>query len=124
MNLKFIPAKASDYGSKFQTCPVSNFEKFQEWRRDDPDYVIGKLYADNRQKFQELFGDPQFYYLGEFKHHCWVVDLDTAQLLVLTAKGKGTGYEVIFERAGEKIQKDMDAVIEFLEWLNRQLADG
>ena len=120
-DIKVLPDKVKDYGSVFSTDPIQNFPEIREWWMGLGFEETSKLLQDNRTQFRELFGKPSFHYRGEFYHSCWTIDLSLAQLLILTAKGKGTGYEIVCERLGQKIRKDKRTVILFLTWLLEQL---
>jgi hypothetical protein len=121
---KILKARAKDYdrGGRFDTNPIENFYEIHQWLRDNQQWVWeSRLHGDNRKALRDVFGKPSFCWRGSFYFHCWVVDLGEAQVLVLTAREKGTCYELIVSRDGEKIRKDKQAVIDFLKWLSESL---
>jgi hypothetical protein len=124
MNIKKLKAKAAQYGSEIQTDPVQNWDWYQNEWRNNFDFILSDLFQDNRNRFREIWGKPSFCWRGEFYFHCWLLDIDgKAQMLVLTSKGKGTAYEVVFKRDGKKIRKDKNSLIQFMGYIKEKL-DG
>jgi len=124
MNYKILKAKSKDYSSAaFETCAVENFNEIWEWiRSNELGLLRSRFFSDNRKALRKLFGKPSFCWRGsEFYYHCWVVDLGEAQVLVLTAKGKGTCHEIIVKRDGKEIPSHKQTVIDFLKWLTETL---
>lgn len=116
-NLKRIDMTCKDYSGQDATCPVENYPEIRNWIMALQPQVRHFLYRDNRKPFLDLWGKPSFYYTSEFRFHCYPFDLENAKLLILTAKGKGTCYELICLQDGVKIRKDKDVVTSFLEEL-------
>ena len=110
------------------TSPLLNyyhFTKIGAWQRglatnlDNPMY---HLCGDNRKIFRALFGKPTFTYNGEFYFHCWLVILDEhTQLVILTARGKGTCYEAVTRSHGETLHPNQDKIIAFLTQLAQHM---
>ena len=125
--VEVLGAKSEEYATKkFEVNNILSFPKIRNWLLDESlnnGLILGRFYADNRKELREILGKPSFCYRGEFYFHCWVVDLGKAQLLILTAKDKGTCHEVITHREGKKIRKDLGCIIEFLGNLRDKL-DG
>jgi hypothetical protein len=130
-------AKTADYSSQTPNLQVNNIwniPKIHSWMMDrhERNLIMHDLLSDNRKKFKSIFGPPSFYFQSEFKFHCWVISLGSilsngsAQLLILTANGKGTCYEAIISRGwlrATKIRKDEDLIIRFLELLETRLEE-
>jgi len=121
-----LPATTREYrgGSLHRAQMISlsieNYPEYRKWshKTSMPDIIkTSRLFQDNRKTFRKLLGPRSFLYRGEFAFDCWLVDLHTVQLLVLTAKGKGTCYEAVTHRNGVKIQEDVPKIIKFLEYL-------
>lgn len=112
-----LPAKASDYGEKLMTNPVENYPEYRKWIDKALKNPVGcsVMLGDNRKRFRAMFGKPSFVYTGEFRYDCWLVGIGTGSVLVLTAKGKGTCYEVPTEWNGERLEKNVKKVLEFME---------
>jgi hypothetical protein len=119
---KILCARAEDYGTIFVTQPAANLERFRGWFDD---FGVG-MCKDHRENLRRLLGEPSFYFFphggGAWYFHCWLVDLDTkAGLLILSAERRGTSYEVVKKRGDRFLRRDKQAVIEFLNWLRREL---
>jgi hypothetical protein len=126
MRFSVIPMKARDYGKRVYGEPVENSA---EWNRQFGSSAsvadIIPCWADNRGFFRTLFGPRCFQWTGKFRFDCWLLDLGTALVIVLTAKGKGTCYEVVTHRDGLKVRKDAGRVIELMRWIaNRKSQDS
>jgi hypothetical protein len=80
---------------------------------------IHRIFQDNRDNFQELFGKQSFVYQGEANFYCWYLDIDGLQLLVLTAKGVGTCYEVVKKAIDSEY--DIDKFINFLKYICKHI---
>ena len=128
-DVKFLKMQRKDYGfgGSVETYPVGNFP---EWRHFLLKYwkpgigrkmfnVGCRMTGDNRERFRRHFGKCAFTYDGSHYFHCWVADLGTAEVIVLTAKEHGTCYEVIVSRDGKNVQKDIPRVLEFMEMIGR-----
>lgn len=70
------------------------------------------LQSDNRERFHKIFGKPDFHYRGEFDFHCWSLDFQENNYIILTAKGKGTCYEVV--RDGWEIEETDKQFLDFV----------
>lgn len=130
-DVKFLKMSRSDYENQVVTGePIQNFP---EWLKMDYHWVSGDfcspvsranfakgcfICGDNRARFKEHFGKCAFTFKGEHYYHGWLADLGTAQVIVLTAKGKGTCYEVVNERDGEKVLGDIHRVLEFVDMIS------
>lgn len=125
MNIKKLKAKAAQYGNEIQTDPVQNWDWYRDEWRNQFDFILSNLFQDNRERFREIWGKPSFCWRGEFYFHCWLLDIndEMAQILVSTAKSKGSAYEVVFKRDGKKIRKDKDSLIHFMDYIKEKL-DG
>jgi len=53
------------------------------------------LSGDNREVFLKVFGSPEFHFRGEFDFHCWTKEFEGKTYIILTAKTKGTCYEIL-----------------------------
>lgn len=81
-----------------------------------------KLFQDNRKNFLDLFGKPHFHFKGsEFYFHCWAIDLGTVKVIILTAKDKGTCYEIVTDFKGNKEIPDINTFIDFFKFLMKEL---
>lgn len=116
-----LSARALDYGEKLKTNPVENYPEYQKWVGKALKDLMGcsRMLGDNRKRLRRLMGIPAFVYRGEFRYDCWFVGLGLpgalAAVLVLTAKGKGTCYEVVTEWDGKKTKQNIKKVLEFME---------
>lgn len=126
---KTLSAKYS--AGDFDGEPLDNLKEVREWRNKHYDIVRSlpkeegfkilsretQLYQDNRANLLRIFGNPDFTWTGEFRFNCYCLELnDDSQygirVLVLTAAGKGTCYELIQE---EGVPKRKDLAVTFLE---------
>jgi len=126
-DVKFVRAKEADYDNgRLETCPVANY--YDQWlpflRRywgcgvSRKDFDTGcHMTGDNRQRFRKAFGRCAFVFHGSHTFHCWLMDLGTAHLLVLTAKDKGTCYEAVKMLDGKKIPVDIPRALEAMEMI-------
>lgn len=122
-DVKFLKMKRSDYEGDWVGEPIQNFpewqfamQKYWNWGVSRKMFDKGcRISGDNRAKFKKHFGKCAFTFSSEFYFHGWLVDLGTAQVIVLTAKGKGTCYEVLVSKDGEKVRKDIPKVLEFMD---------
>ena len=124
-DVKFISIKGKDYGTKIQTNPIQNLPEWQKWMEKYWGVNLTRemfnkgcnLVGDNREKFRKIFGKRNFTFKSSHYFHGWVADLGTAKLAILTAREHGSCYEVIERWNGEKIQNDINRVLEFLDML-------
>jgi hypothetical protein len=132
MKVTKLKARASDYSSRFLvTVAVGNFPDYRDWLSsylysrgkaklslDNFKLRSRRLHGDNRDRFRRLWGKPSFCWKGEFYYHCWLFNLDNkATVLVLTAKGKGTCWELV-TRTGPTVgyrQGNVETVIRFIK---------
>lgn len=104
------------------TVPVQNFAWWNKWFCENHVFEqTAPLFAHNFDYFNELFGDPSCYLITEHRFACWLLDLNKAQIVLLTAKRKGTCYEVVFAKDNKKVQKDQQTLLDFFEWLIHRL---
>ena len=126
MKFEKLKAKAADYSNGvIQAIDVGNFHEILSWMTDVDSFRqrIG-LSGDNRDNFRSVFGKPSFCWKGsEFYFKCYLLRLETVMLLVMTAKNKGTCYELVQEYNGDEQSKDIEEVIRFLDWLSKQLPE-
>tara|TARA_Y100000034_G_C6868619_1_gene396198 strand:+ start:948 stop:1361 length:414 start_codon:yes stop_codon:yes gene_type:complete len=120
-----FPMTCKDYRSEdWRTEPIENlpaiYNNVRGWI-DDKVETIHTLHADHREHFKTLFGKPSFYFTSEFRFHCYALDLGDAKIVLLTAKGKGTCYEVIIGANGVKQRKNPDKIIRFMDALINDL---
>jgi hypothetical protein len=98
---------------------VTNFPKILEWMTTTESRELWeqriRLTGDNRKNFRDIFGKPSFCWKGEFYFHCWLLEVPGAKLLLLTAKEKGTCYDLLIGHERK--------VIEFLDWLCHKLPE-
>ena len=140
---KVLSARIKDYGTKFHTTSINNFDRVNRWLLKIWDEDFGRnirLHGDNREVFRKIFGKPSFHFRSEFDFHCWLLKLGRKQMLVLTAKGKGTSYELVnddtepFKRwrrrharlrdggqTRREIKDSTTTVFEFLKWLRKEV---
>lgn len=117
-----LKARSAQYeNGEIKTNPIQNYSWYRKWRTDK-DILRSHIYADNRKKLRDVFGKPSFCYRGEFYFHCWLLGLGgKAKLLILTAKEKGTCFEVVLEERGNKVVGDEDTIINFMDCLAHSL---
>lgn len=122
-DVKFLKMKGSDYRDQVkQSSPIENFPEFMPWSqkffgagcsREAFDRGI-RMTRDNRKTFKEHFGKCAFVFKGsEFYFHGWLADLGTVEVIVLTAKGKGTCFEVVTNYGLDKY--NIRTVLQFME---------
>jgi hypothetical protein len=143
MKVTKLKARALDYSSRcLVTVAVENFPDYRNWYSRGkarlsldkfPDYRnwysqskarlsldkfkvrSRRLHGDNRDRFRRLWGKPSFCWKGEFYFHCWLFNLDNkATALVLTAKGKGTCWEMV-THFGKEVDYNIETVIRFIK---------
>jgi hypothetical protein len=120
---KFPKMKRKDYGHTIHACPIQNFPEWcafshKYWGMGVSRKVFNmgcNMFGDNRERFKRHWGKCTFTFNGSHYFHCWLVDLGTAQVVVLTAREHGTCYEVVVSRDGKKVRKDIPKVLEFIE---------
>jgi hypothetical protein len=82
------------------------------------------MYKDNRKELREKFGPCSFTFRGFEFYYCYLLELKSekgsAELLILTAKDKGTCFEVVQERNSKPVECCQYVIIDFmkeyLEW--------
>ena len=127
-DVKFLPMKGKDYDNcKIVGVPWMNFPEHRDWMQKHWGLGVSQemfdkgclINGDNRERFKRLFGKRAFVFNGGEGHyfHGWLADLETAQVLVLTAREHGTCYEVVVKRDGVKIRKDIKRVLEFMDMI-------
>jgi len=77
---------------------LSNFDfvrdVFSKIEKQDP-VAFFSLYSNHFVEYTELWGKPDFTYKSEYSWKGWVIDLSrTEQLILLSAKGGGSSFEV------------------------------
>jgi hypothetical protein len=55
------------------------------------------IYADNRKFFEKIFGKKLFVFKSSFNFHCWLLHYENFQIIILTAKEKGTCIEIVID---------------------------
>jgi hypothetical protein len=124
---KVLKAKSKDYGKKFHTDDISSMRSPHVGFLALTMPALGSdlLLADNRVAFKDILGKPSFHFRGsEFYFHCWLLELTDsglAHVLILTAKGKGTCYEIVREIDGGRVRRDEGTIGDFLVWLEQEL---
>jgi len=97
-----------------ETNPVINVPEFSGFVRKCGDEFTRQALKDNRERFRTLWGKPSYCYHSEFYYHCWLLDLGgKALLLALTAKGKGSSYELVEKLNGQPVANDLKTVKKF-----------
>ena len=125
-DVKFLPMKGKDYDEgKIVGCHWMNFPEHRDWMQKYWGLGVSRemfdkgclINGDNRERFKNLFGKRAFVFNGGHFFHGWLADLGTTQVLVLTAKDHGTCYEVVVEKDGKKVRKDINRVFEFMDMI-------
>ena len=94
---------------RYEACspwPIFNNELFREWemkefrkgilsRKEGEAPPALRLRSDNRKRFREALGKPDFCYRGSYYYHCWVFEFEGDTFIVMTAKEKGTCIEKV-----------------------------
>ncbi len=124
MKFTKLKAKRADYNDgNIHTEGASSFElvhKFKAGIYSSPIFSkMHLLHGDNRDKFRELFGKPSFCWSGSHYFHCWLLKLKNTEVLILTAKGHGTCYEVVTHRDGKEINANLEEVVDLMKWIMR-----
>ena len=125
MNIQVLKAKTEDYDKGLLIAnPIQNYPG---WRTfvNDRDMVLRLNFLRYHAKLlRERFGKASFLWQGsEFKFHCWLLSLDDkAKLLVMTAKGKGTCYEVITSMDDKPQSADIPTVLAFIRTMDKEPA--
>ena len=124
--------KSQDFGKKYKsgdilTTPLSNLPEVNQfwYRQDKKQNKIILLLGDHRTEWKEMFGKPHFYFMGEKKSSNYVFEFRRFTFLAHTARGKGSGYEVMVDKDfwKQKDQKEMSqASIDFVLWLGNKLS--
>ena len=128
-DVKFLKMSRKDYESgRSNGIPIQNFPEYHDWvqkyyGRGVTRVMFDKacsMTGDNRAKFKKHFGKCAFTFNGEHYFHGWLVDLGTARVIVLTAHGHGTCYEVVTVKTvenGATIKEDIPRVLEFIDMI-------
>ena len=123
-DVKWLRMRRKDYSEGTVVgCPVMNFPEWHKWMQTYWGMGVSRkmfdkgcnLTGDNRAKFKKHFGKCAFTFDGSHYFHCWLADLGTAQVIILTAREHGTCYEVVVERDGKKVEPDIPRVLEFMD---------
>lgn len=122
-DIKFLKMKRKDYGSAIHGVPVQNFLIWQEWMKKYWGVGVEKekwnkgclLSGDNRSRFKKHFGKCAFTYKGNHYFHCWLVDLGTTEVIVLTSREHGTCYEIVKWKDNVAMNMDILRVLEFMD---------
>jgi hypothetical protein len=123
-DIRFLPLARSDYKDGVIIGePIQNFPEWQVWMQKYWGQGVSRemfdkgceTTTDNRAKFRKHFGKRAFTFRSEFFFDGWRVDLGTTEVLVLTAKGKGTCYEVVTWKDGVVMRTDINRVLEFMD---------
>lgn len=94
-----MKAKDYDAGLKSSDCLV-NSNAYFTWR--DPSQGVNwmeetsKLWANNKQKFKDLWGRQEFCWTGWVRHWVWKRPLKNGYFLAFCSV-EGTTYEVVLE---------------------------
>jgi len=130
MKVTKLKARALDYSSEYLvTESMENFPDYRDWLSsylhsqgkaklslDNFKLRSRRLHGDNRDRFRRLWGKPSFCWKGEFYYHCWLFNLDNkATVLVLTAKGKGTCWELVTHFGKKKVSNDFETILRFIK---------
>lgn len=116
-----LPMKTKDYGSgKIVCCPIENFPEYRKLWDTPVDRDLFSCLGDNRKFFAKLFGKKSCQWTGEFRFDCWLLDLKTTEVLILTAGTRGTCYEMVIKKNGNKIRKDPTKVLKLMCWIGKQ----
>jgi len=130
MDYTKLKAKGKEYDSgEISTVSASNFDAVRKWNGKSVFAPYGSrefelrmlLHDDNRERLRSIFGRASFCWRSEFSYSCWLLDLSGTQVLIMSAKDKGTCYEVVDERNGVKVEIDVNVVVDFLKWITNEL---
>jgi hypothetical protein len=132
-NLRAPPVTKEDYVSrKILVSDIFNNAAIMLWMHrylpteDLREVRSAALLGDNRENFRKLFGKADWHFKGsEFYFHVWVRHYKNTTILLLTAKDKGTCYEVVEVGADDwrltNVQREGQEIIEFLGELHASL---
>ena len=118
--------KSADYSSgKVTTAHLLSSQICRDYLCSLKPRQTLRFYGDYRKLFREMWGKPDFHFRGEFDCHAWVKDCDGVELVILTAKGMGTSYEIVVESEQEYSppEKSAKKIVEFLKQLLPQLPE-
>ena len=81
--------------------------------------MVTILHRDNRKELRKVYGDPDGYWVGEFRYDVWFRDFEGERFVIMSAPVKGTLYEMKgdFNRMNSK----SEAIDHFLDYTYRQL---
>jgi len=105
------------------TVAIENCLGYQDWLFEVDKNGKHKRYkkyrsllSDNRERMALAFGKPHFYFVSEFRYHCWKFESPVyrAAFVILTAKTKGTSIEML-NICHDCIQHRSDDIIEFVK---------
>lgn len=136
---KYKTLSAKYNAGALDTTPLENLKEVREWQNEYYD-SIRKLpkevaipifhrdilkYGDHRKDYMKIFGKPDFYWTGEFRFHCYCLELkddnpNGIRVLVMTASTKGTCYELIKEKG---VPTRTDLAIDFFEEITTLLEE-
>jgi hypothetical protein len=123
-DIKLVPTTSKDYAE--EVVVTQSVENYPEWQKYACPAIRNSrsrsafdafccAYGDNRKFLTKRLGKRQFVFRGEFFLSGWRLDLLGTQVIVLTAKGKGTCYETVIQDHGKDLSPDASRVIEFME---------
>jgi hypothetical protein len=124
--LKFFPVNSKDYSAgKVECIAVENYSEYRDWLNKQYDNTTKEqlihfsktIHGENKKLFNKIFGKKQFTYRSEFSFDCWGIDLEDVKIIVLTAKTKGTCWEVVRVIDGVSQPININTVINFFEEL-------
>lgn len=107
-------------------CPVSNENPteqqigdalFRSVYRVDLERGL-RLGSDHRKHFKAIWGRQSCTWSGDFRFWIWRHELKTCDLYVLSAREKGTSYEVVMK---DNLMSVMTELLEFFEALKTNL---
>jgi hypothetical protein len=95
--------------SNIETTPIQNLKEYKDipfltWFKTSDAELKEKyfdyshnLLTDNRKNFLTIFGKPVFKTGDalEFNYHCWIIEYQGFQFIIMTANEKGTVIEKI-----------------------------
>jgi len=128
MNFKRIDIKLSDYKNlKIETNPIENYPEWYNMynkplKEDTWTKILHRFFGDNRKAFRQIFGVRYFIYKTEYNLHCWAIEYKGQKILIFTAKGKGTGVEIILDKSN-KDDPEPKIVIDFIIELTKELKE-
>jgi hypothetical protein len=123
-DVKFLKMTRRDYADGATVgVPIQNFPEWRVWSEKYWGMGVSRkmfdkgcnISGDNRAKFKKHFGKCAFTFNGNNYFHGWLADLGAAQVIVLTAREKGTCYEVLVRRDGVEVKHDIPKVLSFLD---------